>query len=330
MSGFFSRLKAGLGKSSKALGDSLSFMSGKKLSTDQLGALEDALIMADLGVGMARHIIDGLKSRRDLSALDEGALRAALADEIAALLQKVEKPFVLPAAKPAVILMAGVNGAGKTTTIGKLAQKFMADGKSVMLAAGDTFRAAAGEQLQIWGARAGVPVVAGPMGADAAALAYQALERAKTEQIDVLMIDTAGRLQSNDNLMAELEKITRVLAKLDADAPHESLLVLDATTGQNAIGQAEAFLKTAQISGLVMTKLDGTARGGGLVPIAQKLDLPIYFIGVGEQAEDLQDFDATAFARALTGADDPQAAAQEKNQETNQEIDQEIDQEIKT
>ena len=305
MSGFFSRLRAGLSKSSKALGDSLSFMGGKKLSADQLGELEDALIMADLGVATAAKITENLRQRRDLAALDDAGLRAALADEIAALLAPVEKPFALPiqndGQKPAIILMAGVNGAGKTTTIGKLAQRFMADGKSVMLAAGDTFRAAAGEQLQIWGERAGVPVVAGAPGADAASLAYQAVERAKAEGIDVLMVDTAGRLQSNESLMAELEKIARVIAKLDDTAPHESLLVLDATTGQNALHQAEAFLKAAHISGLIMTKLDGTARGGGLVAIAEKLSLPIYFIGVGEQAEDLQAFEAAAFARALTG-----------------------------
>lgn len=301
MSGFFSRLKAGLSKSSQALGNSLSFMSGKKLSADQLGELEDALIMADLGVATAARIVDNLRQRRDLAALDDAGLRAALADEIAALLEPAEKPFTLPSTKPAIILMAGVNGAGKTTTIGKLAQRFMADGKSVMLAAGDTFRAAAGEQLQVWGDRAGVPVIAGAHGADAASLAYQAVERAKADGIDVLMVDTAGRLQSNDNLMAELEKITRVIAKLDAAAPHESLLVLDATTGQNALAQAEAFLKAANITGLIMTKLDGTARGGGLVAIAQKLTLPIYFIGVGEQADDLQAFGALAFARALTG-----------------------------
>ena len=301
MSGFFSRLKAGLSKSSQALGNSLSFMSGKKLSADQLDELEDALIMADLGVATAARIVDNLRQRRDLAALDDTGLRAALADEIAALLEPAEKPFTLPSTKPAIILMAGVNGAGKTTTIGKLAQRFMADGKSVMLAAGDTFRAAAGEQLQVWGDRAGVPVIAGAHGADAASLAYQAVERAKADGIDVLMVDTAGRLQSNDNLMAELEKITRVIAKLDAAAPHESLLVLDATTGQNALAQAEAFLKAANITGLIMTKLDGTARGGGLVAIAQKLTLPIYFIGVGEQADDLQAFGALAFARALTG-----------------------------
>lgn len=302
MSGFFARLKSGLSKSSKALGDSLSFMAGKKLSAAQLGDLEDALIMADLGVATAARIVDNLRARRDLASLDDAGLRTALADEIAAILRPVEKTFTLPPQKPAIILMAGVNGAGKTTTIGKLAQKFMAEGKSVLLAAGDTFRAAAGEQLQVWGERANVPVVAGAQGADAASLAYQAIERAQAENIDVVMIDTAGRLQSNDNLMAELEKITRVIAKLDDTAPHESLLVLDATTGQNGLLQAEAFLAAANVTGLVMTKLDGTARGGALVAIAQKLALPIYFIGVGEQADDLHGFSADQFAQALTGA----------------------------
>ncbi len=307
MSGFFARLKSGLAKSTQALGDNLSgILGGRKLSAEALGELEDALIMADLGVATASHIVDNLRARRDLAELDDSAVRRALADEIAAILQPVEKPFVLPDAsrpKPTVILMAGVNGAGKTTTIGKLAQRFKDEGKSVMLAAGDTFRAAAGEQLQVWGARAGVEVVSAAAGTEAASLAYQALERAQSEAIDVLMIDTAGRLQSNDNLMAELEKITRVLAKLDEAAPHESLLVLDATTGQNAIEQAQAFLKVAKISGLVMTKLDGTARGGGLVAIAQKLALPIYFIGVGEQVDDLHPFNAQDFAQALTGAE---------------------------
>ena len=301
----WSRLKSGLSRSSDALGDSLSgLMGGKKLSAETLGALEDALIMADLGIGTAAQITENLRARRDLAELDDGALRQVLADEITAFLQPVEKKFALPEKNPTVILLAGVNGAGKTTTIGKLAKKFQAEGKSVMLAACDTFRAAASEQLQIWGARAQVPVIAGAAGADAAGLAFQALEKARAEQIDVLMIDTAGRLQTNDNLMAELTKIMRVIKKLDDTAPHESLLVLDATTGQNAIAQAEAFLDAAQTTGLIMTKLDGTARGGGLVAIAQKLALPIYFIGVGEQADDLQIFNAAHFARALVGLDE--------------------------
>ncbi|MGB0479016.1 MAG: signal recognition particle-docking protein FtsY, partial [Parvibaculales bacterium] len=253
-------------------------------------------------------ITENLRARRDLAELDDAALRAALAQEISALLQPVEKSFALPDGlpdgSPSVILLAGVNGAGKTTTIGKLAKKFQAEGKSVILAACDTFRAAAAEQLQVWGARANVPVISGAPGADAAGLAFQALEQARAEKIDILIVDTAGRLQSNDNLMAELGKIIRVVKKLDETAPHESLLVLDATTGQNAIAQAEAFLAAAETTGLIMTKLDGTARGGGLVAIAQKLALPIYFIGVGEQADDLQSFGADNFARALVGLED--------------------------
>lgn len=301
----WSRLKSGLSRSSDALGSSLSgLMGGKKLSPETLGELEDALIMADLGVATAATITDNLRARRDLAELDDAALRAALAQEISTLLQPVEKPFALPPHAPSVILLAGVNGAGKTTTIGKLAKKFQAEGKSVMLAACDTFRAAAAEQLQVWGARANVPVISGAPGADAAGLAFQALEQARAEKIDILMVDTAGRLQSNDNLMAELGKIIRVVKKLDETAPHESLLVLDATTGQNAIAQAEAFLAAAETTGLIMTKLDGTARGGGLVAIAQKLALPIYFIGVGEQADDLQSFGADNFARALVGLED--------------------------
>jgi fused signal recognition particle receptor len=305
MSGFFSRLKSGLTRSNKALGDGISAaFGGGKLSAEQLGELEDVLITADLGVAAAGEICAALRENRELKNLDSEDLRRALADEIARLLEPVQQPLELPQTKPVVILMAGVNGAGKTTTIGKLASRFMADGKTVMLAACDTFRAAASEQLQVWGERANVPVVTGAAGADAAGLAFQALQRAQAENIDILMIDTAGRLQSNENLMAELEKITRVVAKLDDTAPHASLLVLDATTGQNAVQQAEAFLQTAKITGLIMTKLDGTARGGGLVPIARKLALPIHFIGVGEQVDDLQVFDAHAFAAALTGSEE--------------------------
>ncbi len=305
MSGFFSRLKSGLTRSSKALGDGISAaFGGGKLSAEQLGELEDVLITADLGVAAAGEICAALRENRELKNLDSDDLRRALADEIARLLAPVQQPLELPQTKPVVILMAGVNGAGKTTTIGKLASRFMADDKTVMLAACDTFRAAASEQLQVWGERANVPVVTGAAGADAAGLAFQALQRAQAENIDILMIDTAGRLQSNENLMAELEKITRVVAKLDDTAPHASLLVLDATTGQNAVQQAEAFLQTAKITGLIMTKLDGTARGGGLVPIARKLALPIHFIGVGEQVDDLQVFDAHAFAAALTGSEE--------------------------
>ncbi|MEC8546277.1 MAG: signal recognition particle-docking protein FtsY, partial [Pseudomonadota bacterium] len=257
-----------------------------------------------LGVEAAGEIVAALRQRRDLKDLDEAELRAALATEIAALLAPAEHALDLPGGDtPRVIVMAGVNGAGKTTTIGKLAKRFQDESKSVMLAACDTYRAAAGEQLQIWGERAGVPVVSAAPGSDAAGLAFKAFEQAIAQKIEVLIVDTAGRLQSNASLMAELNKIIRVIGKLDADAPHATLLVLDATTGQNALTQAQAFLETASITGLVMTKLDGTARGGCLVPVATKLDLPVHFIGVGEQVEDLQEFSADNFSRALTGVE---------------------------
>ncbi|MEE3059129.1 MAG: signal recognition particle-docking protein FtsY [Pseudomonadota bacterium] len=305
MSGLFGRLRAGLSRSSKALGDSLGgLLGGSRLSAEQLDTLEDLLIMADLGVEAAGEIVETLRQRKDLKDLDEAELRAALATEIAALLAPAEHALDLPGGDtPRVIVMAGVNGAGKTTTIGKLAKRFQAEGKSVMLAACDTYRAAAGEQLQIWGERAGVPVVSAAPGSDAAGLAFKAFEQAIAQKIEVLIVDTAGRLQSNASLMAELNKIIRVIGKLDADAPHATLLVLDATTGQNALTQAQAFLETASITGLVMTKLDGTARGGCLVPVTTKLHLPVHFIGVGEQVEDLQEFSADNFSRALTGVE---------------------------
>ena len=304
----FQRLRDGLSRSSKSLGSGLgSLLGGGRLSADRLDELEDVLIGADLGVQAAAEITARMKAHKGLAGLDDAGLRRALADEIAALLTNVSQAFELPAARPAIILMAGVNGAGKTTTIGKLAQRFQGEGKTVMLAACDTFRAAAGEQLAVWGARANVPVVSGAPGTDAAGLAFEAVQKAQAENIDVLLVDTAGRLQNNDGLMAELEKIIRVMRKLVPEAPHASLLVLDATVGQNAVRQAEVFLEKAAISGLIVTKLDGTARGGGLVPVAMKLNLPVYFIGVGEQAEDLQSFNAAEFTAALTGADMAQA-----------------------
>ena len=300
----FQRLRDGLSRSSKSLGGNLgSLLGGGGLSAERLDELEDVLISADLGVQAAADITARMKAHKGLAGLDDAGLRRALADEIAGLLADVAHPFELPAARPAIILMAGVNGSGKTTTIGKLAQRFQAEGKSVMLAACDTFRAAAGEQLAIWGARANVPVVSAAAGADAAGLAFEAVQRAQAENTDVLLVDTAGRLQNNESLMAELEKIIRVMRKLVPEAPHAALLVLDGTVGQNAVRQAEVFLEKAAITGLVITKLDGTARGGGLVPVAMKLNLPVHFIGVGEQAEDLQTFDAAAFAAALTGAE---------------------------
>jgi fused signal recognition particle receptor len=300
----FQRLRDGLSRSSKSLGSGLgSLLGGGRLSAERLDELEEVLIGADLGVQAAADITARMKAYKGLGGLDDAGLRRALADEITALLAPVSAPFSLPAARPTIILMAGVNGAGKTTTIGKLAQRFQAEGKTVMLAACDTFRAAAGEQLAIWGERANVPVVSGAPGTDAAGLAFEAVQKAQAENIDVLLVDTAGRLQNNDGLMAELEKIIRVMRKLVPEAPHASLLVLDATVGQNAVRQAEVFLEKAAITGLIVTKLDGTARGGGLVPVAMKLNLPVYFIGVGEQAEDLQTFNAAEFAAALTGAD---------------------------
>jgi fused signal recognition particle receptor len=303
--GWFDRLRSGLGKSSQALSDGISrIFTGQKLDTELLQDLEDMLISADLGIDASQKIIENIRTLKTDTPLDSETVRPALAAEIAKLLEPSAQPLKLPTDnKPAVILMTGVNGAGKTTTIGKLAQKFQNEGKSVMLAAGDTFRAAAIEQLQIWGERAGVPVITTKPGGDAAGLAFSALEQAKAKNIDVLMIDTAGRLQSNDNLMAELEKILRVVRKLDDSAPHASILILDATTGQNALSQAKAFKESAEVTGIIMTKLDGTARGGVLLAVSQNLDLPIHFIGVGETADDLQIFDPLAFAQALTGVE---------------------------
>ena len=244
------------------------------------------------------------KDRYDKEISDEEVKRV-LAEEVAKTLAPQEAPLAINAEnRPHVILVAGVNGAGKTTTIGKLAKKFREDGKSVMLAAGDTFRAAAIEQLQVWGERAGAPVIARDVGADAAGLAFDALKDAREQNIDVLMIDTAGRLQNRRELMDELAKVVRVIKKLDETAPHSSLLVLDATVGQNALSQAEVFKDIAGTTGLIMTKLDGTARGGVLVALADKHALPIHYIGVGESAEDLQVFNADAFARALAGIDE--------------------------
>jgi fused signal recognition particle receptor len=282
------------------------FLGKKVIDAEILEELETLLLVADVGIEVTESIIKELTEQVQRNQLQDGAaLHSALKTLLHAKLQPCEMPLNTESNNgPFVILVVGVNGVGKTTTIGKLAKKFQAEGKSVMLAACDTFRAAAAEQLQVWGARANVPVISGAPGADAAGLAFQALEQARAEKIDILMVDTAGRLQSNDNLMAELGKIIRVVRKLDETAPHESLLVLDATTGQNTIAQAEAFLAAAETTGLIMTKLDGTARGGGLVAIAQKLALPIYFIGVGEQADDLQSFGADNFARALVGLED--------------------------
>ena len=277
----------------------------RALDDEMLEELEDLLIQADMGVETATRLTAGMAEGRMGRRLSVPEIKALLADEITRVMEPVARPMPLYAARPQVVLVVGVNGSGKTTTIGKLAAQFRAAGKSVIIAAGDTFRAAAVEQLQVWGERAGAAVMTAPEGSDPASLAHDALARAKSEGTDLLMIDTAGRLQNRADLMAELEKIVRVLRKQDPDAPHNTLLVLDATTGQNAIGQVETFRRMADVSGLMMTKLDGSARGGVLVALADRFGLPIHAIGVGEQIDDLQPFDPEEFARALTGADVP-------------------------
>ena len=307
--GWFTRLKDGLKKSSNSVSEGIAglfttgVLSGKrKLDAATLDELEDVLIMADFGVATAARVTQELgRTRLDKEVSDE-EIRRTLAGVVAQTLIPVAKPLVIdPARKPHVLLVVGVNGSGKTTTIGKLARQFRAQGKSVMLAAADTFRAAAIEQLSVWGERNGVPVIAKPVGSDAAAVAFEALETARARNIDVLMIDTAGRLQNKQGLMEELAKIVRVIRKADPTAPHDTLLVLDATTGQNAVQQVEVFRSVAQISGLIMTKLDGTARGGVLVACAEKFKLPIHAIGVGESIEDQQPFDAREFADTIAG-----------------------------
>jgi len=264
--------------------------------------LEDLLVQADLGVETALKVTANIASPRMGKRVTTDEIKAALAAEITRIMEPVARPMPLYPRRPQVVLVVGVNGAGKTTTIGKLASQFRAAGKTVMIAAGDTFRAAAVEQLQVWGQRAGVPVMTAPEGSDPASLAYDALGRAQAEGADLLMIDTAGRLQNRADLMQELAKIVRVLRKRDETAPHNTILVLDATTGQNALNQVEVFRQIADVSGLVMTKLDGTARGGVLVALADRFGLPIHAMGVGEQIDDLAPFDPAEFAAALTGS----------------------------
>lgn len=301
--GWLSRLTAGLSKSSGKLTEGVSAIFNKrKLDDDTLEDLSDLLITADLGVAAATRITDNLARDKFDKAITDEEVRTALADDVAATLSPLERPLeIKPANRPHVILMTGVNGAGKTTTIGKLAQKYKDEGLSVMLAAGDTFRAAAIEQLSVWGERTGAPVIARDVGADAAGLAYDAIKAAQEADADVLIIDTAGRLQNKAGLMEELAKIVRVVKKLDGAAPHDVILVLDATVGQNAVSQARVFTEIAGVTGLVMTKLDGTARGGVLVALADEFALPVHYIGVGESVEDLQPFRAQSFARALAG-----------------------------
>nr|WP_319486788.1 signal recognition particle-docking protein FtsY [uncultured Cohaesibacter sp.] len=301
---WFERLKQGLSRSSGALGEGISsIFTKRKLDDDTLQDLEDILIQADLGVETAMTITDRLSEGRYNKEVTDREVQEILAEEVDKVLEPVAKPLEItrPASGPHVILMIGVNGAGKTTTIGKLAQKFRAEGKKVMMAAGDTFRAAAIDQLKVWGERTGAPVIAREVGSDAAGLAYDAMAEAKQKGMDVLLIDTAGRLQNRTELMAELEKIVRVIKKHDPAAPHSVLLVLDATTGQNALNQVEVFSKMAGVTGLVMTKLDGTARGGILVAISAKHKVPVHFIGIGEGVDDLEPFASRDFARAIAG-----------------------------
>jgi fused signal recognition particle receptor len=302
---WWKRLTGGLKRSSTALGTALTdLVTKRKLDAATLEDIEDALIRADLGVATAGRIGEAIARGRYDKTIDADEVRAVVAAEVEAVLAPVARPLAVEGAKPFVILVAGVNGSGKTTTIGKLAARYAREGRKVMLAAGDTFRAAAIAQLKIWGERVGAPVIARDQGADSAGIAFDAVTAAKAEGTDVLLIDTAGRLQNRAELMDELEKIVRVMRKVEPSAPHAVLLVLDATVGQNAVAQVEAFGRTAGVTGLVMTKLDGTARGGILVAIAERFGLPVHFIGVGEGVDDLQPFAARDFARAIAGLED--------------------------
>jgi fused signal recognition particle receptor len=301
--GWLGQLRAGLARSSARLGEGINaIFLRRRLDDAALGELEDLLVASDMGVGVAGEVVAALRRTRFNQEVSPEEVRAALAEEVIRLIEPVMKPLRLdPAKKPFVILVVGVNGSGKTTTIGKLAKHYRDQGKQVILAAGDTFRAAAIEQLQIWGERADCPVLTRPIGSDAAGLAYDALVRAREAGADLLLIDTAGRLHNKADLMAELPKIARVLKKVDPTAPHAVLLVLDATVGQNAHAQAEIFRDIIGVTGIVMTKLDGTAKGGVLVSLAEKYGIPIHLIGIGEGIADLRPFEARAYARSLMG-----------------------------
>jgi fused signal recognition particle receptor len=300
--GFWRRLTSGLSRTASKLGDGINSLSNRKLDAEMLESLEDLLIEADLGIDTASGIVETFSKTKHDAEMSGDEIKKMLAAEIEKRLVPVAKPLEIDASKqPFVLLVAGVNGSGKTTTIGKLASRYMADGKKVMLAAADTFRAAAIEQLGKWAERTDAVLVAREQGSDPAGVTFEALEKARIEKTDLLIVDTAGRLQNRAELMAELEKIVRVIRKIDATAPHAVLLVLDATVGQNALSQVEAFARTAGVTGLIMTKLDGTARGGILVAVAAKFGLPVHFIGVGEGIDDLSSFDASEFARALVG-----------------------------
>lgn len=300
--GFFSRLKQGLSRTRHRLSDGLQdlFLGEKALDDDLIEEIETILLSSDVGVTVTQDIIDDLTKRISRQEIiDSKAVLARLQDHLVDILAPAEVALDVGGHSPFVILMVGVNGAGKTTTIGKLAKRLQAEGKSVMLAAGDTFRAAAVEQLKVWGERNDVPVIAQDTGADSASVIFDALAAAQARNIDVLIADTAGRLQNKKNLMDELAKINRVMAKIDETAPHETMLILDAATGQNAISQATEFLETVKVSSLTLTKLDGTAKGGVIFALANQLSLPIRYVGVGEQIEDLRPFSAEDFVRAL-------------------------------
>jgi fused signal recognition particle receptor len=305
LGGFFSRLKQGLSRSTEKLTTGISAVFTKrKLDDAALAELENLLISADLGTDVAAQVIAKFRSTRFGTEVSDEEIRKALAEEIAAILRPIAEPLRLdPALKPHVVLVVGVNGTGKTTTIGKLAQSYVEQGLKPMLVAGDTFRAAAVEQLQIWGQRTGAPVIAAPANSDAAGLAFDALQKARAAKADVLLVDTAGRLHNKSVLMEELAKIIRVMRKQDPTAPHSVILVLDATTGQNAINQVSVFKEMVDVTGLVVTKLDGSARGGIVVALAEEFGLPVHAVGVGEQAGDLRAFDADDFARGLVGTD---------------------------
>jgi fused signal recognition particle receptor len=300
--GFWRRIASGLSRSASRLGDGIANLSRRRLDAATLESLEDLLIESDLGIETSARIVEDLRQTRHDVDLSADEIKALLAGEVEQALSAVAKPLEIDASRrPFVILVAGVNGSGKTTTIGKLAARFRAEGRKVVLGAADTFRAAAIDQLAKWAERSGAAFVSREQGADPAGVAFEAIERARAEKADVLMVDTAGRLQNKAALMAELEKILRVVRRLDPTAPHAVLLVLDATVGQNAISQVDAFAKTAGVTGLVMTKLDGTAKGGILVAIAARFGLPVHFVGVGEGVEDLTPFTPREFARALVG-----------------------------
>ena len=300
---WFQRLKDGLRKSSSKLVDGISdIFTKRKLDVAALEELEDLLVMADLGPATAAKVVQAIAKGRFDREIEPEEIRAALAEEIAKLVEPVAKSMTIPGTgRPHVILVAGVNGSGKTTTIGKLAKQFRDEGKTVMMAAGDTFRAAAIEQLQVWGERAGCTVVSSAQGSDASGLVFDAMDRATREGIEILLVDTAGRLQNKKDLMVELQKVVRVIKKKDETAPHDTILVLDSTVGQNALSQVQIFGDMIDVTGLVLTKLDGTAKGGVLIALAEKFNLPVYAIGVGESADDLRPFDAKDYARGMMG-----------------------------